>query len=149
MRRATALLAVIAALLGTALMLSQGGLLPSEAQSPPEALSSVTRAHGTAIADWSEWVNSNTMPAVTLPSSSVGSVTARYQEGCVQMSWQPADGEARSAHAATKQSGATYTMHGADTRKTYVSVARAIDDGGESSWTDSYPTTYDECAGTQ
>ncbi len=102
----------------------------------------------------SGWVNSNTVPAVTPPPGSVGSVTATHNGATVSVAWDAADGatgydvvysddgKASWTRAATNQSGASYTLDNADSGKTYVFGVRAVNDAGASGWTNSAPASH-------
>ena len=107
-------------------------------------------------AGWSGWVNSNEVPKVTPPPGSVGSVSATHNGGTVSVTWDAAsdatgydvvystDGKASWSRAATNQGGTSYTLDNADSSKTYVFGVRAVNESGESGWTNSAPATHNE-----
>ena len=116
-RRAAALLAIMAALLGVALLLAYAGVPGAEAQSPPATPSSVTltRADGTVTASWPA-VSGATKYHVTYSSDN-------------KQSWSATAGN----HA-----GTTITISGADNAKSYVVAVRAGNDAGQwSGWRNS------------
>ena len=53
-----------------------------------------------------------------------------------------ADGKARWTRVATNRSGTTYTLDNADSALTYVFGVRAVNDAGESGWTNSAPASH-------
>ena len=99
----------------------------------------------------SGWVNSNTVPAVTPPPGSVVSVTATHHGATVSVAWDAADhatgydvvysddGKSSWTRAATNRSGTSYTLNGADSQLAYVFGIRAVNESGESGWTNSAP----------
>ena len=102
----------------------------------------------------SGWVNSNTVPAVTPPPGSVGSVTATHHGATLSVTWDAADhatgydvvysadGKASWTRAATNHSGVSYTLDNADSGKTYVFGVRAVNESGASGWTNSAPASH-------
>ena len=96
----------------------------------------------------SDWADSNAVPAVQ-PPGAVGGLSASRSNGNIVVSWSASDGatgydvqystdnKATWTRAATKQSGAGYTLKNAENTKSYVIGVRAVNDAGEGNWTNS------------
>ncbi len=118
-RPTVALPAVIAALLGTALLLAYAGVPLAEAQSPPATPSSVSlsRADGTVTASWPA-VSGATKYHVTYSSDN-------------RQSWSAAS----DSHTTN-----SITINNADNSKTYIVAVRAGNDNAQwSGWRNSAP----------
>ena len=118
-RRAVALPAVIAALLGAALLLAYAGVPLAEAQSPPATPSSVSlsRADGTVTASWPA-VSGATKYHITYSSDN-------------RQSWSAAS----DSHTTN-----SITITNADNSKTYIVAVRAGNDNAQwSGWRNSAP----------
>ena len=102
----------------------------------------------------SDWTDSDSVsPSEPQPPSSVSVV---HNGSSLSVSWTAADGatgydveystddKTTWERAATKHAGTSYTLSSADTTKTYVIRVRAVNDAGESDWTDSDPVSPPE-----
>ena len=90
------------------------------------------------------------------PPATVASVSAVHNGGSLSASWSAADGatgydveystddKATWQRAATNHAGTSYTLSDADSAKTYVISVRAVNDAGESAWTNSAPVSPPE-----
>ena len=99
----------------------------------------------------SDWTNSD---AVSPPEPSPpSSVSVTHNGGSLSVSWSASagatgydvqystDSKATWTRAATNHSGTSYTLSSADSTKTYVVGVRAVNDAGESDWTESAPAS--------
>ena len=98
----------------------------------------------------SDWTDSAAVspPTVQTPPA-VSSVSAVHNGGSVSASWSAVDSatgydvqystdnKASWTRAATNQAGTSFTLSNADGTKTYIIGVRAVNDAGESDWTDS------------
>ena len=107
----------------------------------------VIRVRAVNDAGESDWTDS---ASVSPPKpESPGSVSVVHNGGSLSVSWGAADratgydmeystdAKATWTRAATKHDGTSYTLSNADGTKTYVIRVRAVNDAGESDWTDS------------
>ncbi len=99
----------------------------------------------------SQWTNS--APASRGAPGAVASVSVVHNGDSLSVSWTAADGatgydvvystdnKASWKRAATKHAGTSYTLSNTDGAKTYVVGVRAVNDAGESGWTDAAPAS--------